>query len=106
MHVYEIRPRKDKRGFDLISDVLPFGGLWYTTIPDAIDYAKHRRRAHDAVISVYDGLGNLIVFQRPVGTIMRPGGFLVRCFTQAKRCVLSDYVSAASASLAQKKCDL
>jgi hypothetical protein len=26
-HVYEIRPRKDKRGFDLISDALPFGGL-------------------------------------------------------------------------------
>ncbi len=24
-HVYEVRPRKDKRGVDLISDVLPFG---------------------------------------------------------------------------------
>jgi len=24
MHVYEVRPRKDHRGFDLISDVLPF----------------------------------------------------------------------------------
>ena len=24
MHVYEVRPRKDKRGVDLISDVLPF----------------------------------------------------------------------------------
>ena len=24
-HTYEVRPRKDKRGFDLISDVLPFG---------------------------------------------------------------------------------
>jgi hypothetical protein len=23
-HVYEIRPRKDRRAFDLISDVLPF----------------------------------------------------------------------------------
>jgi hypothetical protein len=29
MHVYEVRPRKDKRGVDLISDVLPFGRLWY-----------------------------------------------------------------------------
>ena len=28
IHVHEIRPRKDKRGVDLISDVLPFGGLW------------------------------------------------------------------------------
>jgi hypothetical protein len=27
-HVYEVRPRSDKRGFDLISDALPFGGLW------------------------------------------------------------------------------
>jgi hypothetical protein len=23
-HLYEVRPRKDKRGFDLISDALPF----------------------------------------------------------------------------------
>jgi hypothetical protein len=29
MHVYEVRPRKDQRGVDLISDVLPFGRLWY-----------------------------------------------------------------------------
>jgi len=26
-HAYEIRPRKDKRGADLISDALPFGRL-------------------------------------------------------------------------------
>ena len=30
MHVYEVRPRKDQRGVDLISDVLPFRRLWYT----------------------------------------------------------------------------
>lgn len=29
MHVYEVRPRKDKRGVDLISDALPFVRLWY-----------------------------------------------------------------------------
>jgi hypothetical protein len=29
MHNYQIRPRKDNRGFDLISDALPFGRLWY-----------------------------------------------------------------------------
>jgi hypothetical protein len=28
IHVYEVRPRKDKRGVDLISDALPFGRLW------------------------------------------------------------------------------
>jgi hypothetical protein len=27
MHVYELRPRKDHRGFDLILDALPFGRL-------------------------------------------------------------------------------
>jgi hypothetical protein len=31
MHVYEVRPRKDKRGVDLISNALPFGRLWYGT---------------------------------------------------------------------------
>jgi hypothetical protein len=34
-HIYEVRPRRDKRGFDLISDALPFGRLWYGE-PNAI----------------------------------------------------------------------
>jgi hypothetical protein len=29
MHVYEVRPRSDHRRVDLISEVLPFGRLWY-----------------------------------------------------------------------------
>ncbi len=29
IHVYEVRPRKDHRGVDLISDALPFGRSWY-----------------------------------------------------------------------------
>jgi hypothetical protein len=43
MHVYEVRPHKDKRGVDLICDGLPFGGLWYAgpnARPNAISYAK------------------------------------------------------------------
>jgi len=44
MHTYEVRPRKDKRGFDLISEALPFGGLWYLQVGDAIEYAKHYSR--------------------------------------------------------------
>jgi hypothetical protein len=28
-HVYEVRPHKDHRVVDLISDALPFGRLWY-----------------------------------------------------------------------------
>ena len=62
--VYEIRPRKDKRGFDLISDVLPFRRLRYGepgAISNAIGYAKFRSRSHDAVIRVYDEAGNLFL---------------------------------------------
>jgi predicted transcriptional regulator len=59
-HVYEVRPRKDHRGVDLISDALRFGRLWYTEIPHAIGYAKHRSRSRDAVIRVYDEAGNVI----------------------------------------------
>jgi hypothetical protein len=42
-HVYEVRPRKDKRGVDLISDALPFGRLWYdgpNAVSNAVDYVK------------------------------------------------------------------
>ena len=58
MHAYEVRPRKDGRGFDLISDALPFGGLWYLQVRHAIDYAI--KAAHNAVINVYDTAGKLI----------------------------------------------
>jgi hypothetical protein len=34
-HAYKIRPRRDHRGVDLISDALPFGRLWYTKPDDA-----------------------------------------------------------------------
>jgi len=42
-HVHKVRPGKDKRGVDLISDVLPFGRLWYgepDAISDATSYAR------------------------------------------------------------------
>jgi hypothetical protein len=54
---------EDKRGVDLISDVLPFRALWYgepDAITNAIGYAKFRSRSHDAVIRVYDEAGNVI----------------------------------------------
>jgi len=46
-------PAKDKRGVDLISEVLPFGRLWYDSPDYAIGYAMHCSRSHDAVIRVY-----------------------------------------------------
>ena len=63
MHIYEVRHRKDHRGVDLISDVLPFGRLWYdrtNAVSHAIGYAKHRSRSCDAVIRVCDAAGTVI----------------------------------------------
>src|SRR5438093_2017864 len=70
IHVYEIRPRADKRGFDLISDALPCSPLWYRgpkAIRDAIGYAKFYSRSHDAVIRVYDAAGNEIETHQHAG---------------------------------------
>ena len=71
-HVYEIRPSKDHIGFDLISDALPLGRLWYLEVRQAIDYAKFRSRSHDAVISVYDEAGNLMEINRHKGSFALP----------------------------------
>jgi hypothetical protein len=65
-------PRKDRRGFDLISDVLPFGRLWYDTPDNAICYAMHRSRSHDAVIRVYDAAGNVIETHEHKGDFVEP----------------------------------
>jgi hypothetical protein len=70
IHVYEFRPHKDKRGFDLISDALPFGRLWYdgpNAINNAIGYAQHYSRSHDAVIRVYGEAGNVVETQKRKG---------------------------------------
>jgi hypothetical protein len=69
-HVYEIRPRKDKRGVDLISDVLPFGKLWYAepnAVSNAIGYAEFYSRSHDAVIHVFNAAGAVIKTEEHTG---------------------------------------
>jgi len=58
-HIYEVRPRKNHRGFDFISDALPFGRLWYTKMDDAIGYAEFCR-SHHVVVRVYDDADNVI----------------------------------------------
>ena len=70
IHEYGVRPRKDKRGVDLISDALAFGRLWYgepSAVANAIGYAEHSSRSHDAVIRVYDESGNVIETHEHVG---------------------------------------
>jgi hypothetical protein len=44
--VYEVRTRKDKCGVDLISEVLPFGALWYTENPGRNRLTRNLTIAH------------------------------------------------------------
>jgi hypothetical protein len=72
MHVYEVHPRNDKRGVDLISDTLPFGRLWYgepNAVSNATDYAK---RHISAVICVYDSAGKVIETHEHTGDFREP----------------------------------
>jgi hypothetical protein len=63
---------KCHRGFDLISDALRFGRLWYETPDDAIGYAMHSSRSHDALIRVYDEAGDVIEVHRHKGDFKEP----------------------------------
>jgi len=66
----QIHPRKDNRGVDLLSDVLPFGKLWYAepnAVDNAIGYAKFYSRSHDAVIRVFDAAGAVIKTEEHTG---------------------------------------
>jgi hypothetical protein len=38
--------RADRRGFDLISDALPFGKLWYDDVEAAASFAEFYSRSH------------------------------------------------------------
>jgi hypothetical protein len=74
-HIYEVRPRKDKRGVDLISDALPFGRLLHggsNAVSNAIGYAQHYSRSHHAVIRVYYHVGNVIETHERAGDFTEP----------------------------------
>ena len=70
-----MRPRKDKRGVDLISDALPFGKLWYgepNAISNVVGYAKFYSRSHVVVIRVFDEAGNMIETHEQAGEFVEP----------------------------------
>ena len=74
-HAYEVRPRKDLRGFDPISDVLPFGRLWYdgpNAVSNAIGYAMHYSRSAEVVIRVHDAASNVIETHEHIGDFKDP----------------------------------
>jgi hypothetical protein len=71
-HLYEVRPRKDKRGVDLVSDLLPFGRLWYDT-PDNASVTQCTAAGHmTTVIRVYDEAGNVIETHEHKGDFKEP----------------------------------
>ena len=54
--VYEIRPREERDGFDLIGDRLQDGPIWYAgpdAVRRAVAYAKYRSCSHRAIIRVF-----------------------------------------------------
>jgi hypothetical protein len=62
---YEVRPRKDRDGFDLISQLFRYGPIWYAgpdAIRNAIAYAKYRSyfRSQRAIIRVLDDSGAVV----------------------------------------------
>jgi hypothetical protein len=62
---YEVRPRKDRDGFDLISKLFRYGPIWYSgpdAVRKAIAYAKYRSHARSqrAVIRVLDDSGAVV----------------------------------------------
>jgi len=62
--VYEIRPRKERDGFDLISDGLRRGPIWYSgpdAVRNAVAFAKYRSRSRSrwAIIRVFNEAGNV-----------------------------------------------
>jgi len=63
--LYEVRPRKDRDGFDLISKLFRYGPIWYAgpdAVRNAIAYAKYRShfRSQRAIIRVLDDSGALV----------------------------------------------
>jgi len=85
---YEIHPRKDHRGVDLMSNLLSYGRRWYfepNAVDHAISYAKHRSRSHAAVIHVYDEVGNAIETHEDKGEFKEPGAIKVFAATKISR---------------------
>jgi len=69
---YEIRPRKDRRGFDLISDALPFGKLWYDDAEAAANYAEFYSRTKAVEIRFFSDDGEIIKIHNHHGEFERP----------------------------------
>jgi len=109
-HVYEIRPRKDRRGIDLIGERLPLGVLWFErpdAIEDAVNYAKTFSYSHPAIIRVFDEFGTLPVtleladdFWRAVNIPARP---LRPCLMSSSKSIAKSKEQEATLARQQKQ---
>ena len=73
---YEIRPRADHRGVDLISGKLPFGKLWYAepnAVENADSYARFNAGSQPATITTFDESG-AVIERRDFNPEQRPRG--------------------------------
>ena len=77
---YVVRCPEWQRVTDLVSGVLPLGRLWYDTPDNALGYAMHSSRSHNAVIRAYDAADNMIETHEHKG--------VVTCHVADRRCVL------------------
>jgi hypothetical protein len=74
--VYELRLRKDRDGFDLISDDFRRGPIWYSgpdAVRHAVGFARYRShlRTHYASVRVLDATGALIETYEPIDNFRR-----------------------------------
>jgi len=63
--LYEVRPRTDRDGFELINELFRYGPIWYAgpdAVRKAIAYAKYRShfRSQRAIIRVLDDSGAVV----------------------------------------------
>jgi hypothetical protein len=70
--IYEIRPREERDGFDLIGGRLQDGPIWYAgpdAVRRAVAYAKYRScsRSHRAIVRVFYEAGNVLETHQHAG---------------------------------------
>jgi hypothetical protein len=57
---YRIRPRKSRDGWNLESDRLSHGSLWYKSVSDAISYAEWNSRVNGCRIEILDDQNQVV----------------------------------------------
>jgi hypothetical protein len=70
--VYEVRPRKERDGFDLVSDHLRHGPIWYAgpdAVRNAVAYAKYCSwsRSRRAIIRVLNESDAMVCMAKSAG---------------------------------------